>query len=201
MRNFKEHLCNICGTSANNCFWTSYLDVLLQYLVYLRPGLVLLVIWLIWFDIWETFPVNLLMLQRLYFLFSLILQLHCKLWFWFYMLKSCLIFREILHYYGCSSISILCAFVMAVVGRLCVWHLFLRYLKVVSATFLLVCFVCLKEHLRNKEKCFLFHFKSSSRSWDNQLLTFLIFKFHDVIKCPSMKHETYYWITWEVNAV
>ena len=45
-------------------------------------------------------------------------------------------------------------------------------LKVVSATILLVCFVCLKEHLRNKEKCFLFHFESSSRSWNNQLLTF-----------------------------
>ena len=29
-----------------------------------------------------------------------------------------------------------------------------------------------REHLRNKEKCFLFHFESSSRSWDNQTLTF-----------------------------
>ena len=29
-----------------------------------------------------------------------------------------------------------------------------------------------REHLRNKKKCFLFHFKSSSCSWDNQLLTF-----------------------------
>ena len=28
------------------------------------------------------------------------------------------------------------------------------------------------EHFRNKEKCFLFHLESSSRSWDNQLLTF-----------------------------
>ena len=37
-------------------------------------------------------------------------------------------------------------------------------LRVVSATILLVCFACLKEHLRNKEKCFLFHFESSSRS-------------------------------------
>ena len=29
-----------------------------------------------------------------------------------------------------------------------------------------------REHLQNKEKCFLLHFKSSSRSWDIQLLTF-----------------------------
>ena len=29
-----------------------------------------------------------------------------------------------------------------------------------------------REHFRNKEKCFLFHFESSSRSWDNQILTF-----------------------------
>ena len=61
-----------------------------------------------------------------------------------------------------------------------------------------------REHLWNKEKCFLLHFKSSSRLLDNQLSTFWIFKCHDVIKCPSMKHETrntYYWITWEENAV
>ena len=29
-----------------------------------------------------------------------------------------------------------------------------------------------REHFRNKEKCFLFHFESSSHSWDNQILTF-----------------------------
>ena len=29
-----------------------------------------------------------------------------------------------------------------------------------------------RKHLQNKGKCFLFHFKSSCRSWDNQLLTF-----------------------------
>ena len=45
-----------------------------------------------------------------------------------------------------------------------------------------------REHLWNKEKYVLFHFESSARSWDNQLLTFWIFKYHDVIKCPSMKH-------------
>ena len=48
------------------------------------------------------------------------------------------------------------------------------------------------EHLWNKGKCFLFHFKSSFRSWDNQILTFQIFKCHDVIKCLSMKHETHF---------
>ena len=63
-------------------------------------------------------------------------------------------------------------------------------LKVVSATFLLVCFFASKiEYLWNKQKCFLLHFESSF--WDNQILTFQIFKCHDVIKCLSMKHETY----------
>ena len=45
-----------------------------------------------------------------------------------------------------------------------------------------------RELLGNKEKCFLFHFESSFRS--GALLTFRIFKCHDVIKCPSMKCET-----------
>ena len=48
-----------------------------------------------------------------------------------------------------------------------------------------------REDLWNKEKCFLFPFKSYFRSWDNQILTFQIFKCHDVIKCLSMKHETH----------
>ena len=43
-----------------------------------------------------------------------------------------------------------------------VWHkLVTKILKVVSPTFLLVCFPCLKA-LRSKEKYFLFHFESSS---------------------------------------
>ena len=63
-------------------------------------------------------------------------------------------------------------------------------LKVVSATFLLVCFVCLNESTRETRKCFLFHFESSFRSRDNQILTFQTFKSYDVIKCLSMKHET-----------
>ena len=48
-----------------------------------------------------------------------------------------------------------------------------------------------REHLRNKEKCFLLLFESSSHSWDNQILNFWIFKCHNVIKCPSMKHKTH----------
>ena len=69
-------------------------------------------------------------------------------------------------------------------------------LKVVSATFLLVCFVRSKrKDLWNKEKCFLFHFESSFRSWNNQILNFQIFKCHYVIKCLSMKHEIHF-IEW-----
>ena len=45
-----------------------------------------------------------------------------------------------------------------------------------------------REHLWNKEKCFLSHFKSSFCSWDNQILIFHIFKCHDIIKCLNMKH-------------
>ena len=66
-------------------------------------------------------------------------------------------------------------------------------LKVVSATFLLVCFFRSKqEYLSNYGKCFLFHFKSSFRSRENQILEFYIFKFHDVIKCLSIKQEMYF---------
>ena len=48
-----------------------------------------------------------------------------------------------------------------------------------------------REYLWNKENCFLSNFESSFHSWDNQVLTFQIFKCHDVIKCLSMKHETH----------
>ena len=41
------------------------------------------------------------------------------------------------------------------------------------------------------KKAFLFHFKGSFRSWDSQILTFQVFKCHDVIKCLSMKHKTH----------
>ena len=46
-----------------------------------------------------------------------------------------------------------------------------------------------KEYLWTVTKCFLFHFKSSFRSWENHILISQIFKFHDVIKCLSMKQE------------
>ena len=49
-----------------------------------------------------------------------------------------------------------------------------------------------REHLWNEEKCFLFHFESSFRSWNNQTVTFEVFKFHDVIKFLSMKQETHF---------
>ena len=39
---------------------------------------------------------------------------------------------------------------------------------------------------------FVFHFENSFRSCDNQILTFWIFKCHDVITFPSMKHETHF---------
>ena len=57
-----------------------------------------------------------------------------------------------------------------------------------------------RKDLWNTEKCFMFYFKGSFCSWDNQILNFQIFKCHDVIKIG--KHETrnmFYWITWEAN--
>ena len=49
-----------------------------------------------------------------------------------------------------------------------------------------------REHLWNKEKCFLLPIESCFCSWDNYILTFQIFKCHDVIKCPSKKYETHF---------
>ena len=49
-----------------------------------------------------------------------------------------------------------------------------------------------QEHLSTWRKCFLFHFKSSFRSRENQILEFYIFKFHDVIKCLSIKQEIHF---------
>ena len=46
-----------------------------------------------------------------------------------------------------------------------------------------------REHFWNKEKCFLFHFESSFRSWDNQILIFQIIKCHDVIKCLTLNKK------------
>ena len=48
------------------------------------------------------------------------------------------------------------------------------------------------EHLSNWGRCFLFHFKSSFRSQENPILEFYILKFHDVIKCLSIKQEIHF---------
>ena len=48
------------------------------------------------------------------------------------------------------------------------------------------------EHSWSKEKCFLFHYECSFHSWDNQILTFQVFKCHDVTKCLNMKHERHF---------
>ena len=70
---------------------------------------------------------------------------------------------------------------------------FSQILKVVSTTFLLVCFACLKESTcEARETLFLFHFESSFHSWDNQFLSFQISECHDAINCLSMKHETHH---------
>ena len=65
-------------------------------------------------------------------------------------------------------------------------------LKVVRYIFASLFFISKIEHLWNKEEYFLFHLESSFCSWDNQILTFQIFKCHDIIKCLSMKHETHF---------
>ena len=63
-----------------------------------------------------------------------------------------------------------------------------KMLMVLFATFLLVCFLILKESTwETRKNIFLFHFKSSFCSQENQILEFQIFKFHDVIKCLSIK--------------
>ena len=72
-----------------------------------------------------------------------------------------------------------------------------------------VCYICARlfymskrEQLWNKEKCFLFHFESTFRPWDNSN-----FKFSDIQmlwRHQMPKHETqniYWWTTCEVNIV
>ena len=75
-------------------------------------------------------------------------------------------------------------------------------LKVVSATFLLVCFVCLTESVCEMRKMFFISL------WKLFLfLRYTNFKFSDIQMswCHQMpKHETrttFYWITWKVNTV
>ena len=63
----------------------------------------------------------------------------------------------------------------------------LRSLKVLSATFLLVCFVSLKESNCDTRKN-VSYFTSKALF----VLEIIKIKCHDVIKCPSMKHETHF---------
>ena len=69
-------------------------------------------------------------------------------------------------------------------------------LKVAPATFLLVVlYFCLRKSTRETSKnvfIFISKIPGSFCSWDNQILNFYLFKFHDVIKCLSMKHETHF---------
>ena len=64
-------------------------------------------------------------------------------------------------------------------------------------------FCSLKEcTFETREMFFLFHFKSAFLSWDNQILTFQVFKCNDVIQYLRYKtRNTFYWITWGVNIV
>ena len=73
-------------------------------------------------------------------------------------------------------------------------HIATAKLKVVSATFLLVCFLYLKESTCETRKN-VFYFISKALfvlEIISLSLTFQIFKCHDVIKCPSMRHETHF---------
>ena len=73
-------------------------------------------------------------------------------------------------------------------------QLFQKLLIKGCVRYIFTTFFCMskREHLWNEEKNFLFHFQSSFCSWDNQILTFQIFKFHDIIKYLSMKQETHF---------
>ena len=62
-------------------------------------------------------------------------------------------------------------------------------LKVVSATYLLVCFVSLKEDTSETKKN-VFYF--TSKALFILEITFQTFKCYDVIRCPSMKHQTHF---------
>ena len=49
-----------------------------------------------------------------------------------------------------------------------------------------------QEHWSNLEKYFLFHFRSSFHSQENEILEFYILKFHGIIKCLSIKQEIHF---------
>ena len=69
------------------------------------------------------------------------------------------------------------------------YQMFINLKDCVRYIFASLFFKSKEEHLWNKEKYFLFPFKSSFCLRENQTLEFYIFKFHDVIKCLSMKQE------------
>ena len=73
-------------------------------------------------------------------------------------------------------------------------------LKVVSAIYIFASLFCMSkiEHLRNKKNAF---YLTSKALLILQIIKFEHFRYSNVINCPSMKHETHYWITWEVNTV
>ena len=71
-----------------------------------------------------------------------------------------------------------------------------------SATFLLVCFLNLKESTRETRKNVSYFTSKPLFVLDNRILIFGVFKCHDVIKCPSIETQnTFYWQTWKVNTV
>ena len=67
-----------------------------------------------------------------------------------------------------------------------------KLFKGVSTTFLLVYFLDLNESTCQTRENVFFRFKSSVCSRENQILEFYIFKFHDVIKCLSIKQEIHF---------
>ena len=77
-----------------------------------------------------------------------------------------------------------------------------KMLKVVSATFLLVSFVCLKEStLETRKNAFYF---TSKALFILEIIKFKVLGIQISWRHQMPKHETwniFYWITWEVNAV
>ena len=68
-------------------------------------------------------------------------------------------------------------------------HCFIFFKGCVRYIFASLFFKSKRKQLSNQKKCFLFHLKSSFHSRENQILEFQIFRFHNVIKCLSMKQE------------
>ena len=68
----------------------------------------------------------------------------------------------------------------------------MRFKDCVRYIFASLFFKIKRERLPDQEKRFFFHFKSSFRSWENQVLKFYVHKFHDVTKCLSIKQEIHF---------